>query len=225
MFGFAKLIRRGLVIVALVLPALFVGSAFAQSDNNPSGLPLPRFATTRSDPINVRVGPGTDYDIAWVFLKAGQPVEIVQEFDTWRKIRDVEGAEGWVHQSLLSGNRAAFVAPWREGDPVALKSRGSEASSVRAWLATGMLVTVSKCDGTWCAVTARGKGAEDGRTMPMRVISTSPNFGASMKTKSSIKPERGQKKWAPVFRFDHATTKTAWSEKVGTGFSVRPRDH
>jgi SH3-like domain-containing protein len=163
MFDFTASIRRGLILAALVVPVLFASIAAAQSDNNPRGLSLPRFATTRSAPINVRVGPGTEYAIAWVFLKAGQPVEIVQEFDTWRKIRDVEGDEGWVHQSLLSGNRAAFIAPWRDGDPVALKTRGSEMASVQAWLATGMLVGVERCDGNWCKVIARGKGAEDGR--------------------------------------------------------------
>ena len=79
----------------LCAPAWLATPALAQADN-PSGLPLPRFATTRSDPINVRVGPGTKYEVAWTYLKSGIPVEIVQEFDTWRKIRDVDGTEGWV---------------------------------------------------------------------------------------------------------------------------------
>ena len=72
---------------------------------------LPRFVSTRSDPINVRVGPGTKYEIAWTYLKPGVPVEIVQEFDTWRKIRDVDGEEGWVHQNLLAGTRTGYVTP------------------------------------------------------------------------------------------------------------------
>jgi SH3-like domain-containing protein len=89
----------------VMVVALLVPPALAQV-GNPSGLPLPRFATTRSEPINVRVGPGQKYDIAWTYLKAGVPVEIIQEFDTWRKIRDVDGTEGWIHQNLLTGTRA-----------------------------------------------------------------------------------------------------------------------
>src|SRR5690606_31823758 len=46
----------------------------AAAAEGPSGLPLPRFATTRSTPINVRIGPGTRYGVAWVYVKAGTPV-------------------------------------------------------------------------------------------------------------------------------------------------------
>jgi SH3-like domain-containing protein len=119
-----------------------------------SGLPLPRFVTTRSTPINVRVGPGTRYEIAWVYLKSGVPVEIIQEFDTWRKVRDVDGDEGWIHQNLLSGDRAAYVAPWDGAAQVPLKVNRNPDSSTRAVLASGLRVGVSECDGVWCAVSA-----------------------------------------------------------------------
>ena len=74
-----------------------------------SGLPVPRFVTLKGDEVNVRAGPGRRYPINWVFLRQEMPVEVVAEFDTWRKIRDFEGTEGWVHQSLLSGRRGALV--------------------------------------------------------------------------------------------------------------------
>ena len=38
----------------------------AQTFDTPSGLPLPRFVSIRNAPVNVRVGPGTRYEIAWV---------------------------------------------------------------------------------------------------------------------------------------------------------------
>jgi SH3-like domain-containing protein len=138
---------------------LLAAPAWAQADN-PSGLPLPRFATTRSDPINVRVGPGQKYEIAWTFLRSGLPVEIVQEFDTWRKIRDVDGAEGWVHQNLLSGVRAAYVTPIVANGEIPLRTGRSDESGVRARLGPGLKVTVQECDGSWCAVTATGDPAQ-----------------------------------------------------------------
>lgn len=141
------------VVVLLAIEALF-SPAVTLAAENPSGLPLPRFVTTRSTPINVRVGPGTKYDVAWVYVKAGLPVEIVQEFDTWRKIRDLDGEEGWVHQNLLSGKRAGYVAPWLTGDRLALRAGGSDDSGVRAWLGPGFQVEILGCDGTWCAVNA-----------------------------------------------------------------------
>lgn len=141
------------LFVVLIL-ALAPASAYAQAAGNPSGLPLPRFVTTRSTPINVRVGPGTKYDVAWVYVKAGLPVEIVQEFDTWRKIRDLDGSEGWVHQNLLSGGRAGYVAPWASGQQVPLRTKGAEEAGVRAYLTSGFRVEIARCDGTWCEVSA-----------------------------------------------------------------------
>ena len=67
-----------------------------------TGLPLPRFASLRADEANVRAGPGTRYPIEWVFRRKGMPVEIVAEFENYRKIKDWQGASGWVHQSLLT---------------------------------------------------------------------------------------------------------------------------
>lgn len=149
--------------IYLALLALFSGllaapaPVLAQADN-PSGLKLPRFVSTRSNPINVRVGPGTKYEIAWNFLVSGVPVEIIQEFDTWRKIRDVEGAEGWVHQSLLVGNRAGYVTPIMANGEVEMRANRSDEAAVRARLSPGVRVSISECDGSWCSVSAGQPG-------------------------------------------------------------------
>ncbi len=74
-----------------------------------SGLPIPRFVTLASEKVFVRTGPALRYPIKWVYQRSNLPVEIVQEFDTWRKIRDMDGDDGWVHQSLLSGDRYGIV--------------------------------------------------------------------------------------------------------------------
>lgn len=156
----ALLLLAGSLATAPLSPVL----AQAQADN-PSGLPLPRFVTTRSAPINVRVGPGTKYEIAWNYLVAGVPVEIVQEFDTWRKIRDVDGDEGWVHQSLLIGNRAGFATPLVANGEVVMRAGRADDASVRARLAPGVKVSISACEESWCQVTAAqtgGKGSFTG---------------------------------------------------------------
>jgi SH3-like domain-containing protein len=150
-----RALRHRLPWIMLAL-ALLTPPAFAQADN-PSGLPLPRFATTRSEPINVRVGPGQKYDIAWTYLKSGIPVEIVQEFDTWRKIRDVDGTEGWIHQNLLAGTRAGYVTPLVANGEIALRASQSDEAGIRARLGPGLKVTITECDGTWCQVSATGQ--------------------------------------------------------------------
>lgn len=147
-----KPIFRSLALLLLALLTL-APAAWAQS-GNPSGLPLPRFASTRSDPINVRVGPGTKYEVSWTYLKAAIPVEIIQEFDTWRKIRDVDGDEGWVHQNLLQGTRAGYATPLMANGEVALRTSRSDTADIRARLGSGFKVIIKECDGVWCEVTA-----------------------------------------------------------------------
>ncbi|MDB5623371.1 MAG: hypothetical protein JWR39_1934 [Devosia sp.] len=139
----------------LAMLSLWSAPALAQADN-PSGLPLPRFATTRSTPINVRVGPGTKYEVAWIYTKSGVPVEIVQEFDTWRKIRDQDGEEGWVHQNLLSGTRAGYVAPVVANGEIVLRAGMDDNAGVRARLGPGLRIQIKGCNGTWCEVSATG---------------------------------------------------------------------
>ena len=70
-----------------------------------SGLPIPRFVALRSDKVFLRAGPGLRYPKVWIYHRRNMPMEVVSEFDTWRKVRDWEGSEGWVHQSLLIGSR------------------------------------------------------------------------------------------------------------------------
>ncbi|MGX1097472.1 SH3 domain-containing protein [Amorphus sp. MBR-141] len=117
----------------------------------PSGLPLPRFVSLKSNEVNVRAGPGTDYAVKWTFKRTGWPVEVVQEFDNWRRIRDSDGAEGWVYHSLLASRRTALVAPWRT-DPVPLYAGRDDTGRVAALLEPKVLGDVKACDGVWCEV-------------------------------------------------------------------------
>jgi SH3-like domain-containing protein len=144
---------------AALLVLLIAVPAAPAADKDDSGSHLPRFATTRYAPTNVRVGPGLKYDIAWVFNRARTPVEIIAEFDIWREIRDFDGSEGWIEQNLLSDNRAGLVEPWKKGGQVALLSGQSDNAAPRAYLPMGFRVDISHCNGAWCQVQAAGTDA------------------------------------------------------------------
>lgn len=146
-----------LLVVGLGLPGLGVAAA-----ENANGLPIPRFVTTHFDNINVRVGPGTKYDVSWIYTTAGTPVEVIQEFDVWRKIRDYDGKEGWIQETQLTGNRTGLVAPGATGT-FPLYAEASAAARPRAFLPAGFRVTLRHCDGDWCQVSAKGVDAS-GRT-------------------------------------------------------------
>ena len=122
----------------------------------PSGLQIPRFVSLKRSKVNVRLGPSSDHKIAWVFHYKGLPVEIIAEFEQWRRIRDSDGQEGWVYHSLLSGKRTITVAPWRKGEAVALRSSPRETAKVVARVKTGAVGDVSKCTGSWCEVELQG---------------------------------------------------------------------
>jgi len=113
-----------------------------------SGLPVPRFVSLRSPQINVRVGPGKDYPIEWVYVRANLPVEIIAEFENWRKIKDVEGSEGWVHQSMLTGTRHALIQKQTRD----IKEKPAIDAHVIAQIEPDVMVRVQKCQGEWCRI-------------------------------------------------------------------------
>jgi SH3-like domain-containing protein len=121
-----------------------------------TGLPLPRFASLKSDRVNLREGPSKDHRTIWIYQKAGLPVEITAEFETWRRIRDSEGTEGWVLHSLLSGRRTGLVAPWMKDGTVPLYSKTNELAPVVAQLSPNVMGSLKRCDGTWCRMTGEG---------------------------------------------------------------------
>jgi len=68
-----------------------------------------QFMSIKSNKVNARVGPGTNYPVSFVFLKAGEPVEVIAAFKSWRQIKDIDGDTAWVHVSLLSSKRSVIV--------------------------------------------------------------------------------------------------------------------
>ena len=141
-----------------VLVALFVGTCPALGD--PIGpvtkLPLPRFASLKTDRVNLREGPSKDHATKWVYERAGLAVGITAEFEIWRRVRDSEGVEGWVLHSLLSGRRTALVTPNKKGQNSPIYRRPSESSDLAATLQAGVIVNIRSCDGTWCLVDGEG---------------------------------------------------------------------
>ncbi len=119
-----------------------------------AGLPIPRFVSLRTNPINLRTGPGVRYPVDGVYVRRHLPVEVIGEFDTWRQIRDVDGTEGWVHQSMLSGKRAAMVTK----APRPLKSTGEDTAETIATLEQGVIVNVQRCpaETSYCRVEVEG---------------------------------------------------------------------
>lgn len=153
--------RTRLALVALAGLMLAGVGAHAEDDaaltGTQSGLPVPRFVSLKSDLVNVRGGPTKDHEVGWVYTHAGLPVEVTAEYENWRRIRDWEGAEGWVYHSLLSGKRTAFVAKAKgDGALVPIHETADPKSAVTANLEPGVLGSVKRCTGKWCRLIGKG---------------------------------------------------------------------
>ena len=156
-FGFStpRRIARGLALLAFV--ATLAVPSYAQQMGSASGLPVPRYVSLKSDRVNLREGPSKDHRTTWIFERAGLPVEVTAEFETWRKVRDSEGSEGWVLHSLLSGRRTALVTPWKkDGAAITLYGKPSETSSPVAKLEPNVIANIRSCDKIWCRVNGVG---------------------------------------------------------------------
>ena len=103
---------------------------------------FPRFASLRADEVNMRTGPGERFPISWVYKKAGFPVEVLDEFDVWRKVRDIDKTEGWVHRRMLSSKRTALTPKDKE---IPLYWKHTKASPMVALLKGGLVVEVENC--------------------------------------------------------------------------------
>lgn len=148
--GFCALFCLALMLAAPVAMAAKAGVGPV------TNLPLPRFASLKSDRINLREGPSKDHKTIWIYQRSGLPVEITAEFETWRRIRDSEGTEGWVLHSLLSGRRTGLAAPWMKDGALQLHAKADEAAPVVAVLQPNVQVMVKRCDGQWCRVNGDG---------------------------------------------------------------------
>jgi SH3-like domain-containing protein len=141
------------VLMLVAFPAALVAQGVTRGSM--SGLPLPRFASIKSQPVNIRMGPSLGHEIAWTFKRSGVPVEITQEFDIWYRVRDSEGQEGWIQKTLLSGKRTALIAPWDKDRNVPLHDKAGSSTLV-ANMEPNVLVDVLACDGAWCRITVEG---------------------------------------------------------------------
>ncbi len=145
---------RIVLFIALILAA-FPSLAIAQEKETfrSTEYPLPRFASVGQEKSYVRTGPGSRYPIKWVFHKKYLPVEIILEFDNWRKIVDYEGEVGWMHISQLSGRRGALI---KAQEMVGLHRAPAKGEKLVAFLEPNVVAAITSCNTQWCLVNASG---------------------------------------------------------------------
>ena len=111
-----------------------------------SGLPVPRFVSLKSNVVNMRVGPGHEYPLQWMYVRKNLPLKVISEFDVWRKVVDHEGVTGWVHGQLVSLKRYGVIT----SSNAKLRADPNPEADVTAVAEAGVLMEVQYCQDGWC---------------------------------------------------------------------------
>jgi len=155
-------VKRRIAVSAMAFAMLCTPVA-VQAQSRPAeqlgvstGLPIPRYVSLKSGEVNMRRGPGREHQTDWTYHMAGLPLEVTGEFENWRKVRDWEGAEGWIFHTLLSGRRTAMVTPWEKQELTLLRRQPGADADVVARLEPGVVARVRSCDGSWCRISGQG---------------------------------------------------------------------
>jgi SH3-like domain-containing protein len=138
--------KRPLIILLLVL-SLFSAPAAAQNAE------VPYWASIRANEVNMRVGPGEDYQIRWVYRRQHMPLRVVRTMEGWRLVEDPDGARGWILARFLSRDRGAYV---RGKGLAEMRAEGSAASRVLWRLEPGVVGKLGECRDQWCRLDVNG---------------------------------------------------------------------
>jgi SH3-like domain-containing protein len=139
-------------LLAALLAAFGLGALPAAGAENAAADKVPRFVSLRSDDVNLRIGPGQTYPIEWVLTRKDMPVEIIEEFQNWRKVQLWQDASGWLLDRMVTGERHVIVA----GAVRTLYRRPDSQSEVVARAEPGVVARLVACVRDWCQIAAGG---------------------------------------------------------------------
>jgi SH3-like domain-containing protein len=118
-----------------------------------SDLPLPRYVSMKAEEGNVRRGPSLTHRVDWVFKREDMPLQVTAEYGNWRRVRDIDGAGGWMHYTLLSGVRTVIV----QKDYTPFRSRPQVGADPNAYAEQGVVAFLGDCKPDWCEVNSGGQ--------------------------------------------------------------------
>lgn len=119
-----------------------------------SNLPVPRYVSLKTEGANGRHGPGLEHKVDWIYERVGLPLEVTAESGPWRRVRDPDGAEVWMHAQNLDPRRMAYVTAAGEAP---LRNEPNAGGRVVAYLETGVVGALTGCEGAWRRIAVSGR--------------------------------------------------------------------
>ena len=136
-------------IFSILLIFLFFNTSFANNTGSETGLELPRFVSLKSNDSNIRVGPSKNYPIVIKYITTNFPLKVIDEYDDWRKILDFQNNTGWIHKSLIKGDRYGIIISTKINNAKLFNAVGGKNIGE---ISNGSIVNLSKCKPKWCLV-------------------------------------------------------------------------
>ena len=132
--------RFGLILALFLVS----GAAFAAAPVH--------YVSVKKAEAFLREGPTYQHRVLWVYKRKGYPLQVIASYDTWRRVKDVDGAVGWINDALLSNQRTVLVTGKGR---VAIQNKDKTV----AYADPGVILELKACKPAVCEVVA---GSADG---------------------------------------------------------------
>ena len=106
----------------------------------------PKYASIKKEKTYSRHNASFDAPREWIYQIENLPILIIRERDNWREIRDIDGAESWMHVSMIS-NKRTFI---NKQDQNLLKYKDN--NIISAIVKKGVVGKIINCDEVFCKV-------------------------------------------------------------------------
>ena len=104
----------------------------------------------KNSKVNVRIGPGLDYPIKFIYKKKYLPVKVIDKKENFRKVIDHKKNSGWIHISQLKKVNSIIVL----SDRILFKKPTFNSRPI-AKIESGRLFFLEKCRKNWCQVSSQ----------------------------------------------------------------------
>jgi len=107
-----------------------------------------KYLSIKTNQANMRMGPTSEHPILWIYEKKNMPVEVIDEFEVWRKVKDYQGDTGWMHLSQLSRKRTLLT----QKSGIVIFSNSTIYSKPLIKIGNLETVVIKKCIPSWCLI-------------------------------------------------------------------------
>ena len=101
----------------------------------------------KNNKVNVRYGPGFNYQIKYIYKKKNLPIKVIDKKENFRRIIDFKKNSGWIHISQLKKGKSIILI-----EDQILFSKPTIYSKPIIKISKGRLLLVKKCKKKWCKI-------------------------------------------------------------------------